>query len=102
MDSKHSTQERNHHMGISPLNFTPSFKGLIYSDKDNIAVNAKYITSMKELDSDINGQKRTSVQLTDKTYVVFNTSLQNLLKTYNRAAASEVYTVKMHEDSPEP
>ena len=85
-------------MAVRPVSFTPrsqSFKGLIYSPEDNVAVNTKYITSMKAaevLDKDV-----TDVYLTNSTHVVFNASLEQMLATYNRAAASEVYTIKVFD-----
>lgn len=83
-------------MTIKPVSFTPSFKGLIYSPEDKVAVNAKYITSMKE--TELLDKKVTDVHLANSTHVVFNASLDQLLATYNRTAASEVYTVKVVDE----
>ena len=86
-------------MAIKSVSFTPyspSFKGLIYSPEDKVAVNTKYITSMKEADK--KKKKVTDVYLSNSTHVVFNASLDQMLATYNRAAASEVYTVKVVDE----
>ena len=85
-------------MAVRPVSFTSrsqSFKGLIYSPEDNVAVNTKYITSMKSVE--VLDKEVTDVYLTNSTHVVFNASLEQMLATYNRAAASEVYTVKVFD-----
>ncbi len=85
-------------MSIRPVSFTPSFKGFILSPDDKTAVNAKYITSMKEFDDKTAAQKRTEVMLTDKTYRIISAPLDSVLTAYTRAAASEVYVVKVKKD----
>ncbi len=85
-------------MSIRPLNFTPSFKGFILSPDGKTAVNAKYITSMKESDDTTLAEKRTEIMLTDKTYRIINAPIDSVLQAYNRAAASEVYVVKVKQD----
>ncbi len=74
-------------MSIRPITSTPSFKGLIVSTSDKIAVNTKHIISMKET-SDI-GKVQTQIYLTDKTIRTINAPLRDVLQAYLKASPND-------------
>lgn len=74
-------------MSIRPITSTPSFKGLIVSTSDKIAVNTKHIISMKET-SDI-GKVQTQIYLTDKTIKTINAPLRDVLQAYLKASPND-------------
>ena len=74
-------------MAIRPITSTPSFKGLIVSTSDKIAVNTKHIISMKET-SDI-GKVQTQIYLTDKTIRTINAPLRDVLQAYLKASPND-------------
>lgn len=78
---------------------SPSFKGFIYSPDDKVAVNTKHITSMREEETwDGNN---TIIYSTDKTYSkLMNIPLEQVLRAYSRASASETYYVNVKDYAP--
>ncbi len=74
-------------MSIRPITSTPSFKGLIVSTSDKIAVNTKHIISMKET-SDI-GKVQTQIYLTDMTIRTINAPLRDVLQAYLKASPND-------------
>ena len=93
---KERNQGKESYMNVRPVNHTPAFKGLIYSENPNIAVNTQYITSMKEID--VRGKRHTEVKLVDRSSLVFDASLKQMLDAYNCVAASD-YCYKIKDEA---
>lgn len=77
---------------------SPSFKGFIYSPDDKVAVNTKHITAMRE--EETSDGKKTIIFSTDRTFNTINAPLEQVLKTYNRASASEMYYINVKDYAP--
>ena len=73
---------------------SPSFKGFIYSPDDKVAVNTKYITSMREEETwDGNN---TIIFSADKVFnKIMNIPLEQVLSAYSRASTNETYYVNV-------
>ena len=77
---------------------SPSFKGFIYSPDDKVAVNTKHITAMCE--EETSDGKKTVIFSTDRTSNTMTIPLEQVLKAYTRASASEMYYINVKDYAP--